>query len=214
MGELSVLVESLINGKAEEVGELTQEALDQGVPPGKILDDGLKRGMEFVREEFRKGKFFIPKVFLAAKAMRAGMDILRPLLVSCGVMPIGKVALGTVKGDTHGFGKNLASVMLEGAGFEIRDLGVDVPPERFVEATEDGADIIIISVFRKTAVVSMEATVKALEEAGVRDSVKTIIVGFPVSADYASRIGADEYSQSAPDAVDRAKELMGAASSE
>ena len=212
MGELSVLVESLINGKVEEVGELTQEALDQGVSPGKILDDGIKKGMDFVREEFRKGKFFIPKVFLAAKAMRAAIDILRPSLVSSGVRPIGKVALGTVKGDTHGFNKNLVSAMLEGAGFEVRDLGVDVPPDKFVEAAEDGADIIVISVFRKTAVVSMEATVKALEEAGLRDRVKAMIVGFPVSADYASRIGADEYSQSAADAVDRAKELMGSAS--
>jgi 5-methyltetrahydrofolate--homocysteine methyltransferase len=198
----------LIDGKAEEAGELTQRALDQGVPPDKILDDGIKKGMNFVREEFRKGEFFIPKVFQAAKAMRAAMDILRPFLVSCGVRPIGKVALGTVKGYTHGFNKNLVSAMLEGAGFEVRDLGIDVPPARFVEAAEDEADIIAISVSRTTALIPMEATVKALEEAGLRDRVKAMIVGFPVSADYASRIGADGYSQSAAGAVDQAVELM------
>jgi 5-methyltetrahydrofolate--homocysteine methyltransferase len=213
MAELSALVENLINGKAEEAGELTQKALHHGVPPGKILDDGLKKGMGFVREEFRKGELPIPKVFLAAKAMRAAMDVLRPSLVSSGVKPIGKVALGTVKGDFDQVNKNLVSAMLEGTGFEIRDLGVDVPPEKFVGAAEDGADVIVMSAFLKTALVSMKNTLEALEGTGLRGGVKTIIVGFPVSEDYASRIGADGFSQSAVGAVEKIKQLMESASS-
>lgn len=208
MGELSVLVESLINGKVEEVGELTQEALDQGVSPGKILDDGIKKGMDFVREEFRKGKFFIPKVFLAAKAMRAAIDILRPSLVSSGVRPIGKVALGTVKGDTHGFNKNLVSAMLEGAGFEVRDLGVDVPPDKFVEAAEDGADIIAMSALLTTSMVPMKDTITALKKAGLRDRARIMVGGALVNQEYADRIGADAYAEDATSAANQAIELM------
>ena len=213
MAELSALVESLVNGEAEEVRELTQKALDQGVPPGKILNDGLKSGMGFVQEEFRKGEFPMPKLLLAAKAMRAAMDILRPSLVSCGVRPIGKVALGTVKDDTHDFGKNIISVMLEGAGFEVHDLGVNVPPERFIKAAEDGADIIAIYVLRNAALVYMEATVKILKKAGLGRS-RILLTGTPVSESFASRIGADGYSQSAAGAVEKAKELVGSASSQ
>ena len=212
MADLPALAENLMNGEAEEVKELTRSALDEGVPPDEIYAEGFIRGMDFVREKFRNGELYIPKVFLAAKAMHAGMDILKPALVSSGVEPIGKVALGTVKGDFHDIDKNLSAVMLEGAGFEVLDLGVDVPPEKFVRAAKDGADIIAMSAFLITAIVSMKTTLEALEEARLRDEVKTMIVGAPVSQDYADLIGADGYAQSAPSAVDKAKQLMELAS--
>lgn len=213
MADLSVLAENLINGEAGEVRGLTQRALDEGVPPDEVLDEGLIKGMDFVRERFKNGEFPIPKIFLAAKAMRACMDILRPALASSGVEPAGKVALGAVKGDFHDVGKNLVAVMLEGAGFEVLDLGVDVPPQKFVEAAKDGADIIVMSAFWAVVMASMKTTLGALEEAGLRDKVKAMIVGIPVSADYADLIGADEYAQSAANAVDKARQLMGLASS-
>lgn len=211
MADLSALAENLMNGKAGEVGELTRRALDEGVPPDEILDEGLIRGMGFVREKFKNGELLIPKVFLAAKAMHAGMDILRPALASSGVEPIGKVAIGTVKGELHDINKNLVAVMLEGAGFEVLDLGVDVSPEKFVEAAKDRPDIIVMSAFVNAALVSMKTTLKALEESGIRDKVKTMIIGAPVSQDYADLIGAEGCAQSAANAVDKAKQLMGLA---
>lgn len=213
MADLSLLAENLINGEAEEVKELTQRALEEGVPPGEILDEGLIKGMNVVGKRFKNGEFFIPKVFLAAKAMQTGMDILKPALVSSGVEPVGKVVLGTVKGDVHDINKNLLAVMLEGIGFEVLDLGVDVPPEKFVKAAKDGADIIIMFARLTTAMASMKSTLEALAEAGLRDEVKTMIVGAPVSQDYADHIGADGYAQGAASAVDKAKQLMELASS-
>jgi 5-methyltetrahydrofolate--homocysteine methyltransferase len=207
---LSALAENLINGEVEGVKELTQKALDEGVPPGEILDEGLIKGMNVVGERFKNGEFFIPEVLLAAKVMHAGMDILKPALVSSGVEPVGKVVLGTVKGDLHDIGKNLVAMMLEGAGFEVIDLGIDVPPEKFVEAARnDGAGILAMSALLTTTMTGMKATLEALQEAGVRDEVKTMIGGAPVTQDYADEIGADGYARDAASAVDKAKELMG-----
>jgi len=210
MIDLSALAENLIKGEAEEVKELTQKALDEGIPPGEILDEGLIKGMNVVGEKFKNGEFFIPEVLLAARVMHAGMDILKPALVSSGVEPVGKVVLGTVKGDLHDIGKNLVAMMLEGAGFEVIDLGIDVPPEKFVEAARnDGAGILAMSALLTTTMTAMKTTLEALQEGGIRDDVMTMIGGAPVTQDYADEIGADGYARDAASAVDKAKELMG-----
>jgi len=209
MADLSALAENLINGKANDVKELTQKALDEGVAPGDILNGGLIKGMNVVGVKFKNNEFYVPEVLIAARAMHAGMDILKPMLAKSGVKPIGRVALGTVKGDLHDIGKNLVAMMLEGAGFEIIDLGIDVTPEKFAEAAGD-ADIIAMSALLTTTMTAMKTTIDALEEAGVKDKVKTMIGGAPVTQNYADEIGADGYARDAASAADKARELMNA----
>ena len=211
MADLSALAENLINGKAQEVAELTKKALDDGVPPGEILNGGLIKGMGVVGERFKNNEFYVPEVLIAARAMHAGMDILKPALAESGVQPIGTVLLGTVKGDLHDIGKNLVAMMLEGAGFEVIDLGIDVPPEKFVEAVKAGGDVIAMSALLTTTMTAMKVTLDALEEAGVKDKIKTMIGGAPVTQNYADEIGADGYARDAASAADKAKELMGIA---
>jgi len=210
MADLSALAESLINGKANDVKELTQKALDEGVSSGEILNGGLIKGMNVVGEKFKNNEFYVPEVLIAARAMHAGMDILKPALAASGVKPIGRVALGTVKGDLHDIGKNLVAMMLEGAGFEVVDLGIDVPPEKFAEAAGD-VDVIAMSALLTTTMTAMKTTIEALEEAGVKDKVKIMIGGAPVTQNYADEIGADGYARDAASAADKAKELMSAA---
>ena len=209
MADLSALAENLINGKAPEVKELTQKALDDDVAPGEILNGGLIKGMSVVGERFKNNEFYVPEVLIAARAMHAGMDILKPALAASGVKPIGTVLLGTVKGDLHDIGKNLVAMMLEGAGFEVVDLGIDVPPEKFVEAAKEGGDVIAMSALLTTTMTAMKTTMEALEEAGVKDKIKTLIGGAPVTQNYADEIGADGYARDAASAADKAKELMG-----
>jgi 5-methyltetrahydrofolate--homocysteine methyltransferase len=209
MADLSALAESLINGKADDVRKLTQEALDGGAPPAEVLNDGLIKGMGVVGERFKNNEFYVPEVLIAARAMHAGMDILKPVLAESGVEPIGKVLLGTVKGDLHDIGKNLVAMMLEGAGFEVVDLGIDVPPEKFVEAVKEGGDIVAMSALLTTTMTAMKTTLEALEEAGVKDKIKTMIGGAPVTQNYADEIGADGYARDAASAADKAKELIG-----
>ena len=210
MADLSALAENLINGKAQEVKVLTQKALDEGVPPGEILNGGLIKGMNVVGERFKNNEFYVPEVLIAARAMHAGMDILKPKLVESGVEPIGRVLLGTVKGDLHDIGKNLVAMMLEGAGFEVIDLGIDVSPEKFVQAvSERGGDVIAMSALLTTTMTQMKTTLEALEEAGVKGKVKTLIGGAPVTQNYADEIGADGYARDAASAADKAKELLG-----
>ncbi len=211
MADISALAENLINGKAQEVAELTRKALDDGVPPGEILNGGLIKGMGVVGERFKNNEFYVPEVLIAARAMHAGMDILKPALAESGVKPIGRVLLGTVKGDLHDIGKNLVAMMLEGAGFEVIDLGIDVPPEKFVEAVKAGGDVIAMSALLTTTMTAMKTTLDALEEAGVKDKIKTMIGGAPVTQNYADEIGADGYARDAASAADKAKELMGIA---
>ncbi len=211
MADLSALAENLINGKAPEVKELTQKALDDGVAPGEILNDGLIKGMSVVGERFKNNEFYVPEVLIAARAMHAGMDILSPALAESGVKPIGRILLGTVKGDLHDIGKNLVAMMMEGAGFEVVDLGIDVPPEKFVEAAKDGGGVIAMSALLTTTMTAMKTTMEALEEAGVRDQVKVLIGGAPVTQNYADEIGADGYARDAASAADKAKELINAA---
>lgn len=209
MADLSALAESVINGKAKDAKELTQKAIDEGVPVSEILDNGLIKGMNVVGEKFKNNEFYVPEVLIAARAMHSAMDILKPLLATSGVEPIGKVAIGTVKGDLHDIGKNLVVMMLEGAGFEVIDLGIDVPPEKFIQAAKDGAQIIAMSALLTTTMTAMKTTIEALEEAGIRDKVKTLIGGAPVTQNYADEIGADGYARDAASGADKAKELLG-----
>ena len=209
MADLSALAENLINGKAPEVKELTEKALAEGVSPAEVLNDGLIKGMSVVGERFKNNEFYVPEVLIAARAMHAGMDILKPALADSGVQPIGRVLLGTVKGDLHDIGKNLVAMMMEGAGFEVVDLGIDVAPEKFAEAAKDGG-VVAMSALLTTTMTAMKTTIEALEEAGVRDNVKILIGGAPVTQNYADEIGADGYARDAASAADKAKELIGA----
>ena len=209
MADLSALAESIINGKAKDAKELVQKALDAKVPVSEILNNGLIKGMSVVGEKFKNNEFYVPEVLIAARAMHGSMDILKPLLASSGVKPVGIVSIGTVKGDLHDIGKNLVVMMLEGAGFEIMDLGIDVPAEKFVESVKNGAQVIAMSALLTTTMTAMKTTIDALKEAGVRDKVKIMIGGAPVTQNYADEIGADGYARDAASGADKAKELLG-----
>jgi 5-methyltetrahydrofolate--homocysteine methyltransferase len=188
---------------------LTQQALSNGLDAQEILNHGLMPGMDHVGAEFKAGNMFVPEVLRSARTMQASMDILKPLLVQSGAKMIGKVLLGTVKGDLHDIGKSLVSMMCEGAGFEVKDLGKDVAPEGFVEAVKEfEPDIVGMSALLTTTMRAMEHTLKALEEAGVRDKVKVMIGGAPVTQSFADQIGADGYASNAAAAVELAKKFV------
>jgi 5-methyltetrahydrofolate--homocysteine methyltransferase len=206
---LEQIGEQLYEGDDEAVAELTQKALDQGMTPKEVLQSGLLKGMDEVGRDFRDGDLFVPEVLIAARAMHAGMAILRPLLADSDVPSSGKIVLGTVKGDLHDIGKNLVGMMLEGGGFEIIDLGIDVPAERFVETVAaEQPDLIGMSALLTTTMPSMQQTIAALDEAGLRDGVKILIGGAPVTRSFAEEIGADGYAADAASAVDLARELV------
>jgi len=209
MDTLEAIRESLIKGRAPKVSELIQTALDEGITVDRILNEGLIAPMSVVGEQFRKEEIYLPEVLFVARAMQAGMAILEPLLVSAGVEPIGKIALGTVKGDIHNIGKNLVGIMFKGAGFEVIDLGIDVPAERFVDAAREGIPLIGMSALTSTTMLAMKAAIEALETAGLRNQVKTMVGGAIVTQTYADRIGADGYAPDAVSAVAKAKELLG-----
>lgn len=209
MFEYNEMATALINGKASLVKELTQKALDSGETPQDVLNNGLVAGMNVVGVKFKNDEFYVPEVLIAARAMKAAMEVLRPKLAETGIEPIAKGAIGTVKGDLHDIGKNLVAMMLEGAGFEILDLGEDVSPERFVKAVkESGAKLILLSALLTTTMPAMKDVIKAMEDAGVRDQVTIMVGGAPVTQNYANEIGADGYSLDASDAVHKAKELL------
>jgi 5-methyltetrahydrofolate--homocysteine methyltransferase len=200
----------LYAGDEEAVAALTRAALDGGLSPRDVLQDGLLKGMERVGVDFRNGDLFMPEVLLCASAMHAGMDVLKPLLTEADVPSAGKVVLGTVAGDVHDIGKNLVGMMLEGGGFEIVDLGIDVHPERFIEAIrEQEPDVVGLSALLTTTMDSMQRTVAAITEAGLRDKVKIIVGGAPVTQAFADEIGADGYAPNAGMAVDLIRSLMG-----
>ncbi len=210
MADLQALAEAVISGNKDESERLTNEAVDEGVGVENIINDGLIAGMSVVGVKFKNNEFYVPEVLIAARAMHAGMDIIKPLLAESGIKPRGTVAIGTVKGDLHDIGKNLVAMMLEGGGYEVIDLEVDVSPERFVEVVnEDGPDAIGLSALLTTTMPSMKDTIDALEEAGVRDKVKIMIGGAPVTQNYADEIGADGYAPDAASAVDMIAELLG-----
>ena len=209
MVSLNKVSEALQRGDAEKVEELVKQALEENLLPKDILENGLIKGMEIIGVKFKKNEVYVPEVLIAARAMHAGMSILRPKLIETGVKNIGTIAIGTVKGDLHDIGKNLVKMMLEGAGFEVIDLGVDVSTDKFVEAVKKHKpNIIGMSALLTTTMVNMAEVIKALEAAGLRDKVKIMIGGAPITQNYADQIGADGYSPDAASAVDKAKTFI------
>jgi 5-methyltetrahydrofolate--homocysteine methyltransferase len=207
-GILQKMASNLYDGEDQKVAELVQQALDEGMDPSEILQGGLIAGMDEVGRDFKAGDLFVPEVLIAARAMHAGMNILRPLLGESDAISAGKYLIGTVKGDLHDIGKNLVRMMLEGAGFETIDLGTDVGPEAFVAAVrEHRPQLIGMSALLTTTMVQMKATIEALEEAGLRESVLIMVGGAPVTDAFAQEIGADAYAADAASAVDVARGL-------
>jgi 5-methyltetrahydrofolate--homocysteine methyltransferase len=203
---------AVIEGNLDDIVDLTEDALDDGVSAQEILDNGLMAGMDYVGVEFKAGNMFVPEVLRSARTMQNAMDILKPLLAESGVQMAGKILIGTVKGDLHDIGKNLVGMMCEGAGFEVKDLGKDIAPEAFVEAVKEfEPDVVGMSALLTTTMRAMEHTVKALEEAGLRDTVRIMIGGAPVTQAFAEQIGADGYASNAASAADLAKEFLGKA---
>ena len=207
---LSEMATAVIEGNMGNIVDMTEDALDEGLTAKDILDNGLMPGMDHVGVEFKAGNMFVPEVLRSARTMQAAMDILKPLLAESGEKMVGKILIGTVKGDMHDIGKNLAGMMCEGAGFEVIDLGKDVAPEMFVEAVKKHQpDIIGMSALLTTTMRMMGQTIKALEEAGLRDQVKIMIGGAPVTQSFADQIGADGYASNAASATELAKRLVG-----
>ncbi|MCK4942319.1 MAG: corrinoid protein [Candidatus Aminicenantes bacterium] len=206
---LNQISQHLQMGDDTKVAELTKSALDQQKSPLEILNDGLIAGMNIIGDQFRVHEIFLPDVLLAAKAMYAGMDLLKPMLIEEGIPSRGKIVIGSVQGDLHDIGKNLVSMMMEGAGFTITDLGVDIAPEKFVQkAQEIEPDIVAMSALLSTTMPAMPQTIEALQKAGIRDKVKVMIGGAPVTENYAREIKADSYASDAGSAVIKAKKLL------
>ncbi len=206
MANFEEISKYLIEGNANKVKELTQQAVDGGTPAGDILKKALIPGMDIVGKKFRANEFYVPEVLIAARAMHASMDVLNPLLAEGDVETAGKVILGTVQGDLHDIGKNLVRMMLEGGGFEVIDMGTDVKPEAFVEAIKkEKPDIVGLSALLTTTMVNMKDVLNAISEAGIRDQVKVMIGGAPVTQRYTDEIGADGYAADASTAVDVAR---------
>ena len=200
---------NVMEGQVNAVKENVQSAIDAGIPVSVILNEGMIAAMAEVGHLFEEGECFVPEMLVAARAMQAGLSLLKPHLKNAEVKSAGRVAVGTVKGDLHDIGKNLVAMMLEGAGFEIIDLGTDVPPEKFVEAVRDGgAQILALSALLTTTMPSMKNTIDALNTAGLRGQVKVMIGGAPVTQNYADQIGADGFSSDASRAVATAKGLV------
>ncbi len=205
---LTSITTAVIQGQKDNIAKLIQEALDEGQSARDILYKGLMPGMDHVGDKFKAGDMFVPEVMRSARSMANSMVILKPLLIESGVEMIGKVLLGTVKGDLHDIGKNLVGMMCEGAGFEVKDLGIGVEPEAFVEAVKEfEPDIVGMSALLTTTMRAMGDTIKAFEEAGVRDRVKVMIGGAPVTQSFADKIGADAYAPDAAAASDVAKKF-------
>ena len=205
------LQECVIAGRQQKVAELTERFLEDGVPPRDLLHDGLLPGMAVVGRKFEDGEFFIPEMLLAARALNAGLDLLKPLLEESDIQPVARVVLGTVKGDIHDIGKNLVAIMLRGGGFEVIDAGVDVAPDRFIELVrESGADLVGLSALLTTTMPAMQDTIDAFVARGVRETVKIIVGGAPVTEAYALQIGADGYARNASAAVGVANALTAA----
>jgi len=202
------IAQAVKNGRKKVVEQLVKEALSEGVSAQAILNDGLVVGMNELGELFKNGEVYVPEVLIAARAMKTATEILKPLLIAEDVKSLGTVAIGTVQGDLHDIGKNLVGMMLEGTGFTVMDLGVDVSPEAFVEAVRNGAQIIGLSALLTTTMPSMAQTIEALKAAGLREQVKVMIGGAPITQEYADQIGADGYSTDAASAAELAKQLI------
>jgi 5-methyltetrahydrofolate--homocysteine methyltransferase len=209
---LEQLATAVIEGNVDVMEDLTQDALDEDLGAKEILDDGLMVGMDYVGKEFKAGNMFVPEVLRSAKAMKTSMAILQPLLSAAEAEAVGKIVIGTVKGDLHDIGKNLVGMMCEGAGFEVINLGTDVEPDQFLDAIKEFEPHIVgMSALLTTTMRSMGDIIKAIEEAGLRDQVKVMIGGAPVTQRFADDIGADGYAANAASAADLAKKFVGAA---
>jgi len=210
MSVVKEIADNLMKGKANDVKDLVQKALDDGEGPGSILNDGLLAGMSVIGERFKNNEVYVPEVLIAARAMKAGMEVLQPELASAGVEPIGTAVVGTVKGDLHDIGKNLVCMMLEGAGFNVVDIGIDAPPEKFVSAaSENSATVVGVSALLTTTMTNMKAVVDAIGASDVAGKTKVMIGGAPVTQAFCDEIGADGYAPDAASAADLAKQLAG-----
>jgi 5-methyltetrahydrofolate--homocysteine methyltransferase len=207
--DLKPIYQNVVDGQADAVANGVKAALAAGVEANVILNEALIAAMDDVGCQFEEGELFVPEMLVSARAMQAGLSLLKPHLAVSDTKSSGKVAIGTVKGDLHDIGKNLVAMMLEGAGFEIIDLGVDVAPEAFVEAVKNGAQIIGMSALLTTTMNNMKATIEALKAAGLRDQVKVMIGGAPVTEDFAKSIGADAFAPDASSATRVARQLLG-----
>ena len=213
MADLKKLYEAVIAGDTKTAVAVTQQAIAEKMNPASLISDAMIPAMAEVGRLFECEEYFVPELLLSARAMKAALELLRPLLAETGVKPTGKVVIGTVKGDLHDIGKNLVASMLEGGGFEVTDLGVDVSPEKFIAAVQEKrAQIICLSALLTVTVPSMRTTIEALKQAGIRDQVKVLIGGAPVTAEYAREIGADGYGENASVAVTIARQICAGAS--
>jgi len=209
MNNLDNLSTAILEGNAKAAGPLTREALDRGCDPVELVTKYMIPAMDEVGRRFECEEYFVPELLLSARAMKTALEIIRPLLAASGAQPAGRVIIGTVSGDLHDIGKNLVASMLEGGGFEVHDLGADVPPGRFVEAVKSKkADIVALSALLTVTMPAMKTTIEALRQAGVRDSVKVLVGGAPVTAEFAREIGADGYGENATAAVALARQLV------
>jgi corrinoid protein of di/trimethylamine methyltransferase len=210
MQDLSKLHDAILEGDDKLSFQITRDALEKGVDPAELINRWMIPAMDEVGRRFESQEYFVPEIMLAARAMKAALDLLRPLLAASGAQPTGRVVLGTVKGDLHDIGKNMVGSMLEGAGFEVFDLGIDVSAEKFVEAVQNNnPDVLALSTLLTVTMPEMKSTIAALDQAGVRNQVKVIIGGAPVTQDYAVQIGADGFGETAGSAVSVARQLMG-----
>jgi 5-methyltetrahydrofolate--homocysteine methyltransferase len=208
MTDLKKLHQAILDGNAQLSADETARALEAGLDPITIIEDTMIPAMDEVGRLFECQDYFVPELLLSGRAMKSAMQLLRPLLAKSGAQPAGRVVIGTVKGDLHDIGKNLVASMLEGGGFEVTDLGTDVPPDRFIDAIQKkNADIICLSALLTVTMPAMKTTIEALARAGVRDKVKVLIGGAPVTPQYARDIGADGYGENAPAAVALARKL-------
>ncbi len=208
MANMNEIITAVKDGRKKIVEQLVKDALAEGVSAETILNEGLIVGMTELGEMFKTGEVYVPEILVAARAMKAGTTILKPLLVDANVQSLGTVAIGTVKGDLHDIGKNLVGMMLEGNGFTVVDLGEDVDPEKFVEAVRNGAQAIGMSALLTTTMPNMQVTIQALKDAGLRDKVKVLVGGAPITQEFADQIGADGYSTDAASAAGLAKQLI------
>jgi 5-methyltetrahydrofolate--homocysteine methyltransferase len=210
MDAMKQLFDGIVEGNAKLVRSLTESALAAGMDPNVLLNQHMIPAMNEVGKRFEEGEYFVPELLLSARAMKGSLELLRPLLAARGTQPIGRVAIGTVKGDLHDIGKNLVAAMLEGGGFEVIDLGVDVPAEKFIDAIkQQKATVVAMSALLTTTMGSMKGVIEALSASGVRPQVKVMIGGAPVTQQYATEIGADGYSDNASSAVTLARKMLG-----
>jgi corrinoid protein of di/trimethylamine methyltransferase len=209
MQDLKQLHNAILNGDAKAARTITEQALAAGVAPLELVQEHMMPAMDEVGRRFECNEYFVPELLLSARAMKSALELLRPLLIASGAQPVGRVVLGTVKGDLHDIGKNLVGAMLEGGGFEVIDLGVNVTPEQFVAAVkEKNANLIAMSALLTTTMPAMRMTIDALQEAGVRQQVKVLVGGAPITSGFAVEIGADGYSESAAGAVSAARQAV------